>query len=148
MKKDSFLSIVIPVYNEEGNIELLTKGIEDALTDYKYEIIFIDDYSTDKTRQDVKNMKNPSVVLIEMKKNYGQSSAMMAGIEYAHGDYVVTMDGDMQNDPSDIPMMMDVLQEGDYDVVTGIRQKGKIHFLKLFLQKLPTTSLRRQPNSI
>ena len=143
MKKDSFLSIVIPVYNEEGNIQLLTKGIEDALTDYKYEIIFIDDYSTDKTRQDVINMKNPSVVLIEMKKNYGQSSAMMAGIEYAHGDYIVTMDGDMQNDPSDIPMMRDVLQEGDYDVVTGIRQKRQYSFFKTFPSKIANYIIKK-----
>lgn len=143
MKKDSFLSIVIPVYNEEGNVELLANGIEDALTDFKYEIIFIDDFSTDQTRQDVKKLKNPHVVLIEMKKNYGQSSALMAGIEYAHGDYVVTMDGDMQNDPSDIPMMLDVLQSGDYDVVTGIRQKRQDSLIRTFPSKIANYIIKK-----
>lgn len=121
MNKNSLLSIIIPVYNEEGNISLLTEAIEDGLKGYAYEIIYIDDYSTDNTRNDVKDMHNSSVVLIEMKKNYGQSSALQAGIEYAKGDFIITMDGDMQNDPSDIPMMLELLIKGDWDLVTGIR---------------------------
>ena len=143
MNFSKLLSIIIPVYNEQGNVELLTKAIEDALTEYKYEIIYIDDYSNDNTRNEIKEMKNPKVVLIEMKKNYGQSSALQAGIEYAKGDYLVTMDGDMQNDPSDIPMMLDLLIEGDWDVITGIRQKRKDSLIRTFPSKIANYIIRK-----
>ena len=143
MKDSSLLSIIIPVYNEEGNIPLLTKAIEDALVEYKYEIIFIDDYSIDNTRNDVKDMKNPNVVLIEMKKNYGQSSAIMAGLDYAKGDYVITMDGDMQNDPSDIPMMLDKLKKEDWDVVTGIREKRQDSLIRTFPSKIANYIIKK-----
>ncbi len=143
MKFSELLSIIIPVYNEEGNISLLTQAIEDALHEYKYEIIFIDDFSTDNTRNDVKGMKNPHVVLIELKKNYGQSSALQAGIEYAKGDYIITMDGDMQNDPSDIPMMLDLLIKEDWDVVTGIRQKRKDSLIRTFPSKIANYIIRK-----
>lgn len=143
MNFSKLLSIIVPVYNEEGNVDLLTKAIEDALKKYKYEIIFIDDYSNDNTRNEIKEMKNPKVVLIEMKKNYGQSSALQAGMEYAKGDYIITMDGDMQNDPSDIPMMLDVLIEGDWDVVTGIRQKRKDSLIRTFPSKVANYIIRK-----
>ena len=143
MNFSKLLSIIVPVYNEQGNVDLLTKAIEDALKEYKYEIIFIDDYSNDNTRNEVKEMKNPKVVLIEMKKNYGQSSALQAGIEYAKGDYIITMDGDMQNDPSDIPMMLNLLIEGDWDVVTGIRQKRKDSLIRTFPSKIANYIIRK-----
>ncbi|HAT76869.1 MAG TPA: glycosyltransferase, partial [Flavobacterium sp.] len=76
-----FLSIVIPVYNEEGNVGLLTESIENGLKDYQYEIIYIDDFSNDNTRKEIKDLNNPNVVLIELKRNYGQSSALAAGID-------------------------------------------------------------------
>jgi len=143
MNFSKLLSIIVPVYNEQGNVDLLTKAIEDALKEYKYEIIFIDDYSDDNTRNEIKEMKNPKVVLIEMKKNYGQSSALQAGIEYAKGDYIITMDGDMQNDPSDIPMMLNLLIEGDWDVVTGIRQKRKDSLIRTFPSKIANYIIRK-----
>jgi glycosyltransferase involved in cell wall biosynthesis len=143
MNFSKLLSIIVPVYNEQGNVDLLTKAIEDALKEYKYEIIFIDDYSNDNTRNEIKEMKNPKVVLIEMKKNYGQSSALQAGIEYAKGDYIITMDGDMQNDPSDIPMMLNLLIEGDWDVVTGIRQKRKDSLIRTFPSKIANYIIRK-----
>lgn len=143
MIDNSLLSIIIPVYNEEGNISLLTKAIEDALVGYNYEIIYIDDFSTDNTRNEVKEMKNAKVVLIEMKKNYGQSSAIMAGIDYAKGDYIITMDGDLQNDPSDIPMMLDLMQKEDWDVVTGIRQKRKDSFIRTFPSKVANYIIKK-----
>lgn len=143
MSSTKLLSIIIPVYNEQGNVDILTNAIEDAIKEYKYEIIFIDDYSSDNTRNEIKEMKNPKVVLIEMKKNYGQSSALQAGIEYAKGDYIITMDGDMQNDPSDIPMMLDLLIEGDWDVVTGIRQKRKDSLIRTFPSKIANYIIRK-----
>ena len=143
MNFSKLLSIIIPVYNEQGNVDLLTEAIEKALKGYKYEIIFIDDYSNDNTRNEIKEMKNPKVVLIEMKKNYGQSSALQAGIEYAKGEYIITMDGDMQNDPSDIPMMLDLLIEGDWDLITGIRQKRKDSLIRTFPSKIANYIIRK-----
>lgn len=143
MKSSPLLSVVVPVYNEEGNVTLLTKAIENALDNFDYEIIYIDDFSTDNTRTEIKELNNEHIVLIEMKKNYGQSSALQAGIDYAKGDYIITLDGDMQNDPSDIPMMLDVLAKGDWDVVTGIRQKRKDSLIRTFPSKIANFIIRR-----
>lgn len=125
MNPNKFYSIVIPMYNEEGNAGLLIDKIKDAMHGYRYELILIDDFSKDGTVKEIKEKNDPNVVLIQLKKNYGQSSAMMAGFDYATGDYVITLDGDLQNDPSDIPAMVKLLEEGDYDVVVGNRQKRK-----------------------
>jgi glycosyltransferase involved in cell wall biosynthesis len=139
----SFLSIIIPVYNEEGNVGLLTESIEIALKGYKYEIIYIDDYSTDNTKQVIKTLKNPNVVLIELRRNYGQSSALAAGIETAKGDYIVTMDGDMQNDPADIPKMLELAINEEWDLVTGIRLKRKDSFVKTLPSKVANYIIRK-----
>lgn len=138
-----FLSIVIPVYNEEGNVGLLTESIENGLKDYQYEIIYIDDFSNDNTRKEIKDLNNPNVVLIELKRNYGQSSALAAGIDYAKGDYIVTMDGDMQNDPSDIPEMLALAIKEDWDLVTGIRQKRKDNFVRTLPSKIANYIIRK-----
>lgn len=138
-----FLSIVIPVYNEEGNVGLLTDSIENGLKGYTYEIIYIDDYSTDATRQEIKDLNNPNVVLLELKRNYGQSSALAAGIDYAKGDYIVTMDGDMQNDPADIPKMLELAIKEDWDLVTGVRQKRKDSFIKTLPSKIANYIIRK-----
>ncbi|MCB9203130.1 MAG: glycosyltransferase family 2 protein [Flavobacteriales bacterium] len=137
------LSIVVPVYNEEENVPLLIKSVENALTQYKYELILIDDFSTDNTRRKILEINHPNVVLIELKKNYGQSSALMAGIDYATGDYIITMDGDLQNDPTDIPMMIEHLEQGDFDLVTGIRQKRKDNFIRKIPSKIANFIIRK-----
>jgi glycosyltransferase involved in cell wall biosynthesis len=139
----TLLSIVIPVYNEEGNVGLLTDSIENGLKDYKYEIIYIDDYSTDNTKKEIKELNNPNVVLIELKRNYGQSSALAAGIDYAKGDYIITMDGDMQNDPADIPKMLELAIKEDWDLVTGVRQKRKDNFVKTLPSKIANYIIRK-----
>ncbi len=138
-----FLSVVIPVYNEEGNVGLLTESIDNGLKNYQYEIIYIDDFSTDNTRKEIKDLKNPNVVLIELKRNYGQSSALAAGIDYAKGKYIVTMDGDMQNDPSDIPEMLTLAINEDWDLVTGIRQKRKDNFVRTLPSKIANYIIRK-----
>lgn len=125
MNPNKFYSIVIPMYNEEGNAGLLIDKIKDAMRDYRYELILIDDFSKDGTVQQIKEKNDPNVVLIQLKKNYGQSSAMMAGFDYATGDYIITMDGDLQNDPSDITAMVKLLEDGEYDLVVGNREKRK-----------------------
>lgn len=127
---------MIPMYNEEGNAGILIDKIAETLCDYQYQLILIDDFSTDKTVQEIKAKNNPNVVLIELKKNYGQSSAMMAGFDYASGDYIITLDGDLQNDPTDIPAMVALLEKGDFDLVVGKRQKRKDSSIRTIPSKI------------
>ncbi len=137
------LSIVIPLYNEADNVVLLTQKIHESLEGYRYEIIYVDDFSQDTTRRTINGMGDKKVHLIELKKNYGQSLALAAGIDHASGDYVITMDGDLQNDPSDIPQMLSHMVSGEYDVVTGIRQKRKDSFVKTIPSKIANFLVRR-----
>ena len=146
MHRSKSLSIVVPIYNEEGNISLLTDAIETGLKGYPYEIIYVDDFSSDNSRKEIKSLKNSNVVLIELKRNYGQSSALAAGIEYAKGDYIVTMDGDMQNDPSDIHKMLVLAINEDWDLVTGIRQKRKDNFVRTLPSKIANFIIRKATN--
>ncbi|MCR9225823.1 MAG: glycosyltransferase family 2 protein [Flavobacteriaceae bacterium] len=140
---DSLLSIVVPLYNEEDNVVLLTQKINESLEGYNYQIVYVDDFSTDKTRIRVKEMDDKRVHLIELKKNYGQSLALAAGIDYAEGEYIITMDGDLQNDPSDIPNMLQYAITEEYDVVTGIRQKRKDSLVKKIPSKIANFLVRR-----
>ncbi len=129
------LSIIICVYNEEKNIRPLNKWINESIHDIDYEIIYVDDGSTDSTKQEIKNLNDEKVVLVELRKNFGQSSALYAGIEIAKGEYIVTMDGDLQNDPSDIPMMLDMTKKGEWDLVAGVRKNRQDG---MFLRKIPS----------
>ncbi|WP_010520074.1 glycosyltransferase family 2 protein [Croceivirga radicis] len=140
---NSFLSVVVPLYNEEDNVTLLTHKIHEALVGYNYEIVYVDDFSTDQTKKVVKDLNDQKVALIELKKNYGQSLALAAGIDYANGDYIITMDGDLQNDPSDIPNMLSFAITEEYDLVTGIRQKRKDSLVKKIPSKIANFLVRR-----
>ncbi|RUM42456.1 MAG: glycosyltransferase [Desulfurobacterium sp.] len=119
------ISIVIPVYNEEENVPILYDKLREVLEKipYDYEIIFVDDGSIDRTREIVEKIasKDKKVKVIEFARNFGQTPAMMAGMDYATGDVIVTMDGDLQNDPEDIPRLLEKIEEG-YDVVSGWRK--------------------------
>ncbi|MDQ1769332.1 glycosyltransferase [Labilibaculum sp. A4] len=140
MKK---LSLVICVYNEEQNIAPLHEQIIKALSGYEYEAIFVDDGSTDKTRKNILQIKDDRFILVQLRKNYGQSSALAAGILVATGEYIVTLDGDLQNDPSDIPMMLDLAESEDWDLVAGIRNKRKDGlFLRLIPSKIANYLIR------
>lgn len=139
----SLLSIVVPLFNEADNVELLTEKIHKSLSGYNYQIIYIDDFSQDSTRQVINLMTDTKVHLIELKKNYGQSLALAAGIDYAEGEFIITMDGDLQNDPSDIPQMLQFAVGGEYDVVTGIRQKRKDSLVKKIPSKIANFLVRR-----
>ena len=139
----SLLSVVIPLYNEEENVTLLTEKIHESLRGYNYQIIYVDDFSTDRTRKIIKDLNDEHIHLISLKKNYGQSLALAAGIDYAQGDFIITMDGDLQNDPSDIPQMLAPVVSGDYDVVTGIRQKRKDSLIKKIPSKIANFLVRR-----
>ncbi len=137
------LSVVIPLHNEAENVALLIERLDKSLTGFEYEIILVDDGSTDQTRQEIIKQNNPKVVLVELKKNYGQSLALASGIDFASGDYIITMDGDLQNDPDDIRMMLHKAQAEDWDVVTGVRQKRQDNLLRTFPSKIANWIIRK-----
>ncbi|MFT5082588.1 MAG: glycosyltransferase involved in cell wall biosynthesis [Lentisphaeria bacterium] len=121
------LSVVIPFYNEEGNILLLLKEVEAALASYRgnWEIIAVNDGSSDKTSAEMEQARKQMgshVCCIHFARNFGQTAAMQAGISAAKGELIVTLDGDRQNDPADIPQMIEHLLEHEYDMVAGWRK--------------------------
>jgi len=127
------LSIVVPVYNEQENIHLVYEAIIKAITPLKkqWELIMVDDGSTDESSKEMQAIseKDPGhVSVIVLRRNFGQTAAIAAGIDHSSGDIVVLCDADMQNDPADIPMMLDKLDEG-YDVVSGWRYDRHDTFL-------------------
>jgi glycosyltransferase involved in cell wall biosynthesis len=132
------LSVVIPLLNEEENIPLLyeeLKGVLESLDD-EHEILFIDDGSTDRSLELLRNLqKNDShVVVVSFRKNFGQTAAMAAGFDYAQGDVIITMDADLQNDPKDIPRLIEQIKVVN-DVVTGWRFDRKDAFIN---RRLPS----------
>lgn len=129
------ISLVISVYNEVENIKPLVKKIDHNLRDLNYEIVFVDDGSTDETVEAIKSLENEKIKTVVFNKNYGQTTAMAAGIDHANGDYIVTLDGDLQNDPADIPKMIKLLEDDGWDVVAGRRAKRKD---SLFIRKIPS----------
>lgn len=129
------LSIVITLLNEQDNIAPLLNNINNALKDWQYEIVLVDDGSTDQTVARVKELANKQVKLLVFRKNFGQTAAMKAGIDCATGDYIITMDGDLQNDPSDIPAMIAKLEAENLDVVAGRRANRQDGFM---LRKIPS----------
>ncbi|MES2874704.1 MAG: glycosyltransferase family 2 protein [Bacteroidota bacterium] len=129
------LSVVITVLNERDNIEPLLAEIRDALINIDYEVIFVDDGSSDGTQRKIRENGDERNSLVELRKNYGQSTAMTAGIDHASGKYIALIDGDLQNDPSDIPFMLQKLKDEDWDVVAGNRVKRQDG---MFLRKVPS----------
>lgn len=129
------ISVVVPVFNEEGNVRELHKEILEVCKkeNYKFEIIFVDDGSKDKTPEICKELK--PLKYIRMRKNFGQTAAMDAGIKAAQYDYIVTMDGDRQNDPADIPKLVNYLEENDLDIVSGWRKNRKDTVMKKFTSR-------------
>ncbi len=129
------VSVVVPVFNEEGNIANLHKEIKEVCeaNHYTYEIIFVNDGSSDDTDKVCRTLK--PLKLISMRKNFGQTAAMDAGIKAAQYDYIITMDGDGQNDPADIPNLLQHLLENDLDVVSGWRKNRKDTFMKRFVSR-------------
>ena len=126
------LSILIPVYNEEGNLSVLHEKLANVLkkTGMPYEIIFVDDGSSDGSLEvllDIRD-RNPNVKIISFSRNFGQTAALSAGIDFSKGDILIPMDGDLQNDPEDILVLLQKIAEG-YDVVSGWRKGRKDPFL-------------------
>jgi glycosyltransferase involved in cell wall biosynthesis len=134
----SKVSIVVPLYNEEESIGLLYDAITEAIADkfQDHEIIFVDDGSHDATFQIANNLalEDPNLKVLKFRRNYGQTPAMAAGIDHAVGDIIVTMDGDLQNDPKDIPLLVGKINDG-YDIVVGWRFNRQD---KLITRKIPS----------
>ncbi|AEH45999.1 glycosyl transferase family 2 [Thermodesulfatator indicus DSM 15286] len=139
-----YLSIVIPVFNEEENIPLLLENIEKALKNFKkaFEVIIVDDGSTDNSLKILKELKPkyPWLKIVALRRNFGQSAAFTAGIDHAKGKVIVTMDGDLQNDPRDIPKLLEKIEEG-YDVVSGWRKDRKDPFISRRLPSMMANAL-------
>lgn len=129
------LSVVITVLNERENIAPLIRALQDALNNINYEVVFVDDGSNDGTQREIKKNATDRIRLVELRKNYGQSTAMTAGIDHAEGTYIALLDGDLQNDPSDIPFMLQKLKDEDWDVVAGNRANRQDG---MFLRKIPS----------
>jgi len=131
---DPYLSIIIPLFNEEESVDKLVANILEAASrfEFTYEIILVDDGSTDDTWKIVERLKEttPQLRGIKFRRNYGQTSAMVAGFEHSRGEIIVTMDGDLQNDPADIQMLLEKMQEG-YDIVSGWRKDRKDHWSRV-----------------
>ncbi len=143
MNDQIFCSIVIPLMNEEDNVTLLHWKITEVMQAWgcSYEIVMVDDGSTDRTFSLLAQLAGGDAHLrvIKFRRNFGQSAAIAAGFEYARGEFVVTMDGDLQNDPQDIPRVVEQLQQG-YDIVSGWRKNRKD---KLIIRKVPSRIANR-----
>jgi glycosyltransferase involved in cell wall biosynthesis len=121
--------------NEEDNVLPMIDAVHNAVKQYDYELIFVDDGSTDATKERIRQHLTERIKLVELRKNYGQSTAMTAGIDHCSGKFITMLDGDLQNDPSDIPMMLEKLIAEDWDVVAGNRANRKDGMV---LRKIPS----------
>ncbi|HZT81256.1 MAG TPA: glycosyltransferase family 2 protein [Gemmataceae bacterium] len=132
------LSVVIPIKDERDNLGPLHERLRQALDPLglDYEAVFVDDGSTDGSFEVLRRLAaaDPRVKVVRLRRNFGQTAALQAGIDWSRGEVLVTMDGDLQNDPADIPLLLARLDEG-YDAVLGLRAKRQDHFL---VRKLPS----------
>lgn len=131
------LSLIIPIHNEEANLRELFNAVLTAMNPIKmkWEMVFVDDGSTDRSLEllnEFAHEKPRHIKIIELKRNYGQTAALAAGIDNASGEIITLLDGDLQNDPADIPLLLDKLNEG-YDVVSGWRKDRKDNYLTRIL---------------
>lgn len=135
-----YFSLVIPLYNEEESVAALLSAVQTALQDIPqaWELILVDDGSSDNTLRVTRQLISQSplnIRLLQLSRNYGQTAAMQAGIDQSCGEFIVTMDGDLQNDPQDIPAMLAHLVEQDLDLLVGWRQARQDNY---FARKLPS----------
>lgn len=130
---DKLVSVVVPLYNETENVPLLMERVHaalGALPGYRYEALLVNDGSTDGTREALESLRAnyPALRPLHFKRNFGQSAALVAGMRAAQGDYILTADGDLQNDPADFPRILELLQ--DYDCVCGYRANRRDTFTR------------------
>ena len=139
MDREVMISVVIPVYNEEANLPRLIERLRPVMQKMgkSYEIIFVDDGSRDNTLSILKSfLIYPEVRVVELTRNYGQHAAIFSGFSVVRGDIVITLDADLQNPPEEIPNLVKVMEEGDYDVVGTIRKERKDSFFRTFPSRI------------
>ena len=129
------VSIVVCVYNEVGNSAPLIEQIRREMQGVCYELIYVNDGSTHQTLAELRTIDDPNLIILDLQKNYGQSLALAAGIDVAQGKYVVTLDGDQQNDPADIVCLLEHCDVNDLDLVTGLRTNRQDGY---WLRRLPS----------
>lgn len=131
------ISLVIPVYNEEENIKILHEKISTALrgNNIDYEVIYVDDGSNDNSYNLLKEIKDENTKIIKFRRNFGQTASMQAGINNSKGDIIITLDADLQNDPNDIPKLIEKYKEG-YDLVSGWRKNRHDNITRTFPSKI------------
>jgi glycosyltransferase involved in cell wall biosynthesis len=134
------LSIVIPLFNEEDSVEPLVERVMAVMdaTPIRYELILVDDGSTDRTWEILENLRGSRLPLrgIKFRRNFGQTAAMVAGFDHAQGRYIATMDGDLQNDPADIPRLIERIETENCDIISGWRRDRKDHFSRVFPSRI------------
>src|SRR5271154_154302 len=120
-------SLVVPFHDEQQSVVELHRQLSDVMTgrDEPVEFVYVDDQSSDATPQLLAKIaqEDPRVAILRLKRNYGQTTALAAGFDFATGDIVISMDGDLQHDPGEIPMMLEALEKNGADIVSGWRQK-------------------------
>ncbi|MBO9201930.1 MULTISPECIES: glycosyltransferase family 2 protein [Niastella] len=140
--KRVLVSVVIALYNEADNIPILIEKSAAALQPLDYELILVDDGSTDGSAAIIKKHLQADMKLIVLMKNYGQSAAMAAGINVARGEFIATMDADLQNDPTDIPVMLAKLRAEDHELVAGIRANRQDNWLRKVPSRIANKIIR------
>jgi glycosyltransferase involved in cell wall biosynthesis len=142
----ALVSVIVPMYEEEENMEPLYSAVNHALNgqEFDYELVLVDDGSTDRTydRAEALVFRDPRVRVVKFRRNYGQTAAMAAGVEAARGDVLVTMDGDLQNDPADIPRLLEKMHQG-YDIVVGWRRRRRDGGGRVFVSKIANRIMAR-----
>lgn len=142
-----YLSVVVPVYNEALNLRPLYDELCDVIPKItnRYELIFVDDGSRDESLAVLKDIHaaDSKVKVIQFRRNFGQTAAFAAGFDYAHGDLIVILDADGQNDPADIPKLLDKMQEEDCDVVVGWRINRKESFSRRLVSLIANRLISR-----
>lgn len=138
------VTVSIPIFNEEENVPRIYEELKPVMENLNksYEILFVDDGSTDRSFQELQKLADldKKVRVIRFRRNFGQTAAMAAGFDEARGEVIVTMDGDLQNDPKDIPMLLQKMEEGNFDIVSGWRKNRKDKFIT---RKIPSMIANR-----
>ena len=139
------ISLVIPVYNEEKSLDKLFERLVPVMDDFNrdYEIVIVDDGSTDHSLEILLKHAEKRIKIVELAKNYGQHAAIFAGFENSKGDIIITMDADLQNPPEEIPRLIEVIEEGNYEVVGTVRKARKDSIFRKIPSKIVNAATRR-----
>jgi glycosyltransferase involved in cell wall biosynthesis len=134
------ISVLVPVLNEEGTVAELARQVAEVIDglDRSFELVFVDDGSTDKTPAEVRRAHeaDPRVKLVRLRRNFGKAAALTAGLEHSRGGILITMDGDLQDDPAEIPRFLEALEEGGFDLVSGWKKQRRDRPVKRYTSKL------------